>query len=373
MNNILLISHISETYAPTFPFEKFLNKKTENLEVIFHPLVNTSIRESIYKIGNASKRKKIYSRPTKTTDYIYHGYLNLKWTLFNKEKYDLVFGLNNICALSGLILRWFGKAKRVIYYTVDYSDNRFNNKFLNSVYYFLDSFCVKHCDYTLSVSPRIVDVRSEKGLKKAKNLLQPNGVHIDKIKNIKKSYDKIKFICATHITDSKGLDMIVEATNRLEDEKKKNIIIDIIGEGPYKKDLERIIKKYNLEKVIKLRGQKTNKEILEILPTYHVGIALYNMRDQFNYYCDPVKIKEYIAGKLLTLVSDIPYIAQTICEKQIGYKVKYDTDSVCEAMDRLSDLENIKKMLGNFSDIDFELDWDKLFDKNYKIITRNNE
>lgn len=370
MKNILLISHISETYAPTFPFEKFLNKKTEKLDVIFHPLVNTSIRQSIYKVYGKIKKKKKYNRPIKTSDYIYHGYLNLKWIFFNKKKYDLVFGLNNICALSGLILKWFGKAKKVIYYTVDYSDNRFKNKFLNSIYYFLDNFCVKHCDYTMSVSPRIIKVREKKGLQKKRNLLQPNGVHTKDIISRKKTYEKIKFFSATHITDSKGLDMIVGAVSKLDREKKKNITVDIVGEGPYKKELKKIIKDHDLDKIIKLKGQMTNDEILKILSSYHVGIALYNMRDQFNYYCDPVKVKEYIAGKLLTLVSDVPYIANIVEEKNIGYKVKYDTQSVYKAIKKLSDKKNVKRMIDNFSKIDFELDWDKLFEKNYKIISK---
>jgi len=56
--------------------------------------------------------------------------------------------------------------------------------------------------------------------------------------------------------------------------RNENIIVnlDIIGDGDSRKDIENIIKKFNLQKQITLLGKKKNDEIIKIIKNYKAFI-----------------------------------------------------------------------------------------------------
>lgn len=367
----LVLSHVSEAYAPTYPFLRYLKFKKIDVDCILHPLVGTKINKSIASNYSNNQEKIIslrrYSLPIKILDYMLHFYLNLKWVFRSHHNYDIVFGLNSVNALSGLILRLFGKTNAVVYYSVDYSTNRFNNIFLNKIYYWLDNFCVKYCDYTFSVSERIRTVRRCQGLEENRNILQSNGVHMSDIKIIEKdNHYPIKIVYAGHITKSKGIDLLIGAFVLLRNRDKFKL--DIYGTGPFFDELKRIIKEKKLENHVFLKGSVENSVITSLLYTYHIGVALYTTDDQFNYYCDPVKVKEYIAAKNIILISDVPEIADEIESLGIGFKISNDIKVIAEQLENLSDLTIIKQMIGNFEKIDFEIDWYALFEKSLTLL-----
>jgi len=368
---ILLLSHISEAYAPTFPFLEYLKNRGYEIDYIFHPLANTSIAESIYKQYSASSEKQIkikkYASPINNLQYLNHFFLNLKWLAANGRKYDIIFGLNCINCFSGIILKFFGKTKKVVYYTVDYSTQRFDNYLLNKAYLFLDKFCARHSDFTFSVSERIREVRKKQGLEEKRNILQPNGVHLNKIPSKSRivSYP-IKVVYAGHLTKSKGIHLFLEALSLLKN--KNNFILDIFGNGPYKENLSKKIKNYGLSEIAFMRGNLPNEILLEKFPDYDIGIALYNLDDQFNYYCDPVKIKEYIGAKNIILVSNVPEIAEKIENLGIGFKIKNEVSDILKKMEFFENTENILKMRKNFNSLDIDINWKNLYDKNLNII-----
>src|SRR5205807_2167134 len=114
------------------------------------------------------QEKKIYKKWTLSKFFYFPLYLLCQWqndhkthisfklrdifsVLFvgfsSKSNYDYFIGLESINTLSGIILRRFGKVKKVIYYVSDYSPQRFNKSWFNYIYILLDRFCVLHADY----------------------------------------------------------------------------------------------------------------------------------------------------------------------------------------------------------------------------------
>ena len=368
--NIALISNISVGYAPTFPFEKYLLSKDNDLSVIFHPLVNSGIKKSVLKEANTIKNQYHYSKPIKVHNYLFQTIFSLWWIFKQKKRYDFIIGMGNLNALSALILRLFNKTNKVIFYTVDYSVNRFNNKFLNFVYHQVDLFVLRNVDCVLSVSERIVKVREAQGVPREKNLLQPNGVHIKEIKKklFKKNLNKNFFniIFAGHITKSKGLDKILQSLKNDKDCYHKYFLLDIYGDGPYLNVLKKKVKKFGLSKLVTFKGNVTNKCILDNLHRYDIGIATYTSEDDFNYYCDPVKVKEYMAANLAIIISDVPSVASFVANNKIGIKVDNSLSSISDALREMSASNLVYSMKDNYKKLELKLDWDYIFEKNYK-------
>lgn len=75
------------------------------------------------------------------------GALDTLWKVIKAKKtYDLYVGSNNLNAFIGIILRKIGLVRKTIFFTPDYSINRFDNYFLNNIYLWLDYFCLRHAD-----------------------------------------------------------------------------------------------------------------------------------------------------------------------------------------------------------------------------------
>ena len=71
------------------------------------------------------------------------GILDTFWKVVKTgQKYDLYVGFDNLNAFVGIWLRKLGKVSKVIFMTPDYSHTRFENHILNSIYHFLDYFCL---------------------------------------------------------------------------------------------------------------------------------------------------------------------------------------------------------------------------------------
>jgi len=372
--NIALISHVSVGYAPTYPFEKFLLTKDKELDTVFHPLVDSGINRSVMKCGKIEKKQVLYDRPVRVIDYLRHFVLSVWWIMKTDRKYDVMVTMGNLNVISGLVLRMLGKTDNIIYYASDYSTNRFDNTLLNFIYASIDKIAVNNANYILSVSNRILDVRHRQGVPKHKNLLQSNGVHLAQIKknrtDKRRSEKKYKMIFSGHITKSKGIDMIIDS---IYEDKHKYIYpmtLDIYGDGTYIDVLKDKVEKFKLTDYIFFKGFVTNDIILENLNKYDIGIATYTSEDDFNNYCDPVKVKEYLAANLVVVISNVPEISRLISENDLGIEINNTKQSISQALILLSSGNTVDHIRSNYGKIDLDLDWDCLFEKTFKVYSK---
>ncbi|MDT0676788.1 glycosyltransferase family 4 protein [Autumnicola musiva] len=75
-----------------------------------------------------------------------------------------------------------------------------------------------------------------------------------------------KFIVASHLRESKGIQDLIEAVNLLSEEKKKLLKIDIFGVGPLETRLKEIVREYKLEPQFNFKGSTSN--LPELLQNY---------------------------------------------------------------------------------------------------------
>ena len=115
---------------------------------------------------------------------------------------------------------------------------------------------------------------------------------------LKRTEDNLgKFIIASHLRVSKGIQDLIEAVHLLPFEIQKMIKIDIYGEGPLENDLKDRIKKYNLQKTIKIMGSS---------PYLHVEFKNYS------YLLQPTYMECFSLSILESLAANVPVITTPV-------------------------------------------------------------
>ena len=164
--NIVIATHVYATGPAQDLREYLLNNSVGKLLFIGHPLFwDEKLSGSGYEVYEKGELKEEKYRKIKKNFallvYSIDIALNIFWTWQKMPKSDLFIGCDNLNAFSGIVLRFFGKTKKVIYYVIDYNPKRFDIKILNYFYHKLDQFCVRHADETWNLSPRMAQARKE--------------------------------------------------------------------------------------------------------------------------------------------------------------------------------------------------------------------
>jgi len=122
---------------------------------------------------------------------------------------------------------------------------------------------------------------------------------------------KTSFLVASHLRESKGIQDLIEAVNDLSTEIKDNIVINIYGDGPYKKQLTEKIKKYALEKCFVFMGSKAN--LNEIFFQYDYMLQPTHME------CFSLSILESLAANVPVITTKVGGNTEVISNEENGY------------------------------------------------------
>lgn len=109
--------------------------------------------------------------------------------------------------------------------------------------------------------------------------------------------NKNKFIIASHLRPSKGIQDLLKALHHIKAKLLKSVIIDIYGEGAYRKDLEALVDKYNLQKVVTFKG--SSPRLNELFCNYR-------------YMIQPTYMECFSLSILESLSANIPVITTTV-------------------------------------------------------------
>lgn len=293
----------------------------------------------------------------------------LVWTLTTKRKFDFYFGINNLNALCGLVLKKLGRVKKVIYYTIDLYPQRFNNKLINWGYHKLDKYCVRFCDETWNVSPFLIKYREKKGMKGpqySRQFTVPIGIWFDEMKRVPISKVKnTKIAYVGHLKAFYGVDLVIRAMPKIR-KKIPSINLEIIGGGEQKKELEELARKLGLLNCVKFYGWKGKREAEKLLADATLGLAPFNTRvDEKIKNADPAKIKDYMALGLPVVMTNASLNASVISRSKCGIIVNYTPQSLAKAVIRLlSDKSVWQQYRENALRYVQQFDWNYLFSKN---------
>ncbi|MFL9844949.1 glycosyltransferase family 4 protein [Flavobacterium rhizosphaerae] len=155
-----------------------------------------------------------------------------------------------------------------------------------------------------------------------------NPYRVDLFKNfgVEKNKD---FVFLGRLVSDKGADMAINLLRLLiENNKSKNYTLTIIGDGPEKMNLHKIVAKYNLEMYISFTGILKGKSLVEILNQHKYILVPSRWREPFGNValegmacgCLPIVSDD---GGLIDAIGDAGISFERNNEKSLFEKVKY--------------------------------------------------
>jgi glycosyltransferase involved in cell wall biosynthesis len=341
--SIIVVAHTLWT-GPGHDLEEYLiSQKIKNLIFIGHPIYYREGRPGpqfrYYKNGNLVKDKEYSYRPLPgVLQFVKDVFLTVLWVTFTMKKWDLLVALDCLNAFSGLILRTMGIVRKVVYYTIDYTPQRFNIPLLNDIYHFFDKICVAKADQTWNVSPRMVEGRNKhRGLRPKKYPHQktvPIGIWFDRIS--RKPYLEIEphtLVYMGGLVEKSGIQIVLDSIPEIL-QKIYDFKFLVIGSGEYESVLQKKSNRLGLNDVVTFTGYiESHKEVEHLMSKCGVAIAPYNeILDDWTYYADPAKIKSYLASGLPIITTSLPYNAKYLKINKCGILINYNKSDLTNAV-----------------------------------------
>lgn len=337
---IIQVAHVTKTPGPVQTLAEFLENDSKNI-----------VKKYWFALENG-----------------YFGYvvdfLKAYQKIKKEKKIDIAIGMNCFDTLPFILLRK-NRIKKIVFFGTDFARKRFKNPILNWFYIKIDGYCAKKADWVCCNSQRTIKQRLVEGVNKNKIIYTPNGIFLKKTKTIKKEYEK-KLVFVGRIDKEHGLLTLISRVDN------SNIKMDIIGDGP---ELPNLQIKFKRSKYIKFLGQKTHDEAIEYLLDFGgFGVAPYIKTGlDWTYYCDPVKVKEYLACGVPVIVSDVPEIAKVIKKEEFGfvYKNKKDLEMVLDQLKKI-DRNDYQQMVKRIKLFRLNFDLNKIYERIFKVIVSTN-
>lgn len=91
----------------------------------------------------------------------------------------------------------------------------------------------------------------------------PNGVDTEVFYPIEKAdSDEFKILFVSRLIERKGLQFIIPQLRKIQDSTEKKVKLVVVGDGPYREQLETITREYKVADMVEFVGQKNKKEIV---------------------------------------------------------------------------------------------------------------
>ncbi|KKR72893.1 hypothetical protein A3A55_03280 [Candidatus Roizmanbacteria bacterium RIFCSPLOWO2_01_FULL_40_14] len=380
--SVVVVTHEATT-GPAHDLRDYLKEKSKNLLFISHPLlyIPANYKKSSYcEFFTQGKQiqigKAFHFRLPELVLYIKDCIYSMWWFVRIMKHADLYIGVGNINATVGILLKKMGFVNTIIFYCIDYVPVRFSNRVVNAVYHMLDKWAVTQSDATWNLSPRMAEGRKKRWHKDFNNQhVVPHGVHFKRIKRLAFSkINKTELLYMGTLLEKQGIQLALQSLPAVI-KKIPTISLTIIGDGPYKEKLITLTKKLHLENFVSFLGYMPNHEEMENrIAQSTVALALYDReadKNDFTYYADPGKIRNYLGAGVPVIMTDTAYIAEEIKKASCGFVISYSEKELTQTLvSFLGNQEQMKTCRKNAARFAEYYDWDNVFTRAFSFKTR---
>lgn len=286
------------------------------------------------------RSRKTVCHPWEQLTYCVSAYRYIRRKM-NIRQYDVVHC--HFIIPTGLLALWLKKTYGIRYVVTaqgsdvpGHNDARF--KYLYKVVKPLWIMILKNAEVITAPSSYLAD-KIRDSYPKADCRIIPNGIFTSSYTSGEREKS---IITVSRLQKSKGIQDLVEACAKLDMGEWK---VNILGEGPYRKEIGKLIQKYHLQDRVFLRGYVSEEEHLHYLK--HASI--YFTGSWFE--AMPVSVLEAMASRNVVIASDIAPHRQLLPE-----------ECIYESLDEL-----INKLRNRMSETDFvkeypieEYDWENV-------------
>ena len=298
-----------------------------------------------------------------------YGTFDTAWQVFKqRKKYDLYVGSNRLNTFVGIMLKNAGLAKKIVYFSPDWSENRFNYTLFNFVFQKLDYFCVKYADIVWNSSAimpldPMVKEREKLGYPKEwrkKQIQVSDGCDLLPVPPFE-SINRYQIGYVGHLIKRCGVQLAIEAFPIIVRQFPQAKLL-IIGNGPMEEELRKKAQGLNIE----FTGFMGNiKQVYKKLSKCAIAIAPYEeSKETISQFTDPGKVKNYFSVGLPVIITKVPQIAYEIDKKKCGVVIHYDTKEFIDAtLSLLKNTAKLKKYRKNVLKLRNKYDWDTIFER----------
>ncbi|MFP4467188.1 MAG: glycosyltransferase family 4 protein [Candidatus Goldiibacteriota bacterium] len=368
--DIVEAGHITEVYGPVQALKNYLSERAGKFIFITHPFSYTGIegsRVEFYENGKKTASEAAHKRSgSRILQWIKDMLFNLKF-LKKRGRTGLFIGVDNLNALAGIMMKKKGKVDRTAYYIIDHMDRRFKNPLFNFIYETIDKIACEKSDYVWALSQRMADAKIKKfGLKGDNFYVVPVGIELEKVDKFTKEekLSKKTMVLMSMLDETKGVQLLIDA---MEDIVKKvpEAELLIIGTGPYENELKKKTALLKLEECVKFMGLMQHDELFKFIPHQRIGLAPYiDDSNNYTWYADPTKPKEYLGCGLPLVITDVPWIAEEVRKRPMGITCRYEKSSIADACVKLLDDDVFyEKCLDNALKFASRLNWSVVYDE----------
>ncbi len=373
--------HMGGLESHAAEFNQQLAQKNYSITVFTHHLPSSVPPEE----QQANQKIKIIRFPAWEIipNYPLPRFWSLKfWKLFfhlYRENPDIVISRTRFF-LTSLLALIYAKTKRKKLMHIEHGSDfvKLSSKFKN--------FIAKIYDYTfgwlvLKLSDQNIAISQSVSLfiqkfDKRPSVIIRRGINIEKIKkispnqNIQEKYKNHTLIgFAGRLIDTKDIDTLITAFQKVVHKfPQKSLALFIIGEGPSKNKLEKLVQKINLEDKIIFTGQKNNQQTIALMKTFNIFVNPSRTEGL------PTAVLEAGLCQNAIIATNVGGTAEIIQNESSGYLIKANDSMILSQ--RMIDLINYPdkiKLFGEraFQHIQKNFGWEKSinqYEKEFKKI-----
>jgi glycosyltransferase involved in cell wall biosynthesis len=240
------------------------------------------------------------------------------------RRVDLFVAMENPNALLGLLLRRIGITKRVAYCLLDFMPKRFANPLMNGIFHGLDRLSERFCDFSWNVSPNLMRARRRYGQASAEatQLIVPvaSPEPDESLLGVRTKKKHVLYLGLLY--PMFGVDVLVRAFRNVLREVP-DAILDIVGDGVLRGELERYVAQTGMSGKVLLHGMLSDSEADKIVASSRAGLAPYvieSANSQFM-YMDTSKGKLYLTYGVPIIITQYASTAALIGEREAGLVV----------------------------------------------------
>lgn len=339
---VLIISHKFLTQPDDDLVLYLNNKKNADVVHITHSFSDSPNRKSVckwYKQGLLYDdwQSTDFNKYPEILIYLKEFFFTISSVISSKLIWDRCVCMDGLCTFFGITLRIFGKVKKVNYWAMDFvPENRFTSNLKNFFYHSINKFGYRNADEMWDLSPKMEEARETfLGINSKiyrQHKVVPYGVWLDRIN--KYSYedcDKGTLVFMGHLIEKQGVQLVLKAIPEII-KKIPDFMFKIIGTGSYENELKRMVKELGIDKYVNFFGKIEKPEDLENeIAKSCVAIAPYIEKlDTWTKYADPGKVKTYLACGVPVLLTNVPWNAGQIEERNCGKIISENINTLVE-------------------------------------------
>ena len=148
--------------------------------------------------------------------------------------------------------------------------------------------------------------------------------------------------------------------------KFPKISLTIIGRGQYEADLKNLVKRLKIQEHVNFLGYiESHEEMENRIAKAAIAIALYDRKtdiNDFTYYADPGKIKNYLGSGVPVVMTDVPYVAKEVTRARCGFIVNYNKEDLKKTLIYFfSNPQIMRQYKNNAVAFSRKYSWDSIF------------